>query len=77
MRCTVLTGSDTKNIADVARITLPGVNGELSILEHHAEAFFLLASGTAVIEKTDKSVERISVQSGGCHVREDSVLIVA
>ncbi|MDO8618285.1 MAG: ATP synthase F1 subunit epsilon [Candidatus Uhrbacteria bacterium] len=62
---------------EVLSISLPTVEGELTILPHHAELTALLVPGIIKIKKSGKNVEEeVAVSGGFIHVTKDRQAIV-
>jgi F-type H+-transporting ATPase subunit epsilon len=57
----------------VRSITVPGLLGEIEILEDHADAFFLLTKGNIKINSQVKT----QITSGFCKVIKNQVTVLA
>ena len=62
---------------EVLSISLPTVEGELTILPHHAELTALLVPGIIKIKKSGKNVEEeVAVSGGFIHITKDGQTMV-
>ncbi|MCL4360325.1 hypothetical protein M1555_03680 [Patescibacteria group bacterium] len=67
-------GTETVALPDAAAVTIPASGGELEILDHHAEAFFLLAPGHVTVTGSGNGDPfTVPVEGGGCHVKDNAV----
>ena len=71
-RCFLITPDEILVEEDMLMVTLPGIEGDVGILQDHAP--MLLTLGTGVVCFYDHSLEtcskRYSISSGFAHVRE-------
>lgn len=71
-RCFLITPDEILAEEDVLMVTLPGIEGEVGILQDHAPMLLTLGAGTVCFY--DQSLEtcskRYSINSGFAHVRE-------
>lgn len=61
---------------EVVSVTVPGSEGVMTILAHHAPLVSLLKEGTIVIHTADGTPESITVKSGVLEVSSNQITIL-
>lgn len=76
MEINITSTTQTISKTEVQSITLPGMEGEIQILEGHAETFAQLREGQVKIEFRDKKKEILTIGCGECHIQNNVVDII-
>ena len=58
-------------------VSVPGIDGSLGILDHHAPLITTLVAGNVLLRKEDNSEENIEVNGGVLEVLKNKVIILA
>lgn len=75
MKLSILTLDKTLYADEAQSVTVPGIQGQLEVLEHHIPLITALKSGTIrVVDK--KGVKEYAVELGVLEVRPDEVNIL-
>ena len=74
MKCSIVSSEERQEFNDVKSVTLPAFSGEMQILPDHAENFISLQKGEIILE-TDKT-KTLPIESGVCHVKNNTVVIL-
>lgn len=61
---------------DVVSVTVPGTEGEMTLLPHHAPLMSALKAGTITIHKTDGTTETVLAATGTLEVSHNTVTIL-
>lgn len=61
----------------VRQVTLPAIEGEITILPSHVPLITLLKSGVVVVNSADDQIEYLAVQGGFVEVSVNKVVILA
>jgi F-type H+-transporting ATPase subunit epsilon len=61
---------------EVISATLPGVEGEMTLLADHAPIVSILKTGTIMIKKADGTTEKFPVESGTIEVSHNSTTVL-
>lgn len=61
---------------DVISVTLPGTEGEMTLLANHAPLMSALQAGTITVRKEDGTKEMFTVASGTLEVSQNQVTIL-
>ena len=73
----IISSVDTKHCDGEAKtLTLPGSEGELTVLSHHAPLITTLKQGTLRVKKEDDSVEEFAIESGILEVSENEATVL-
>lgn len=61
----------------VRQVSVPTLDGEITVLPHHLPLVSILSPGVLELKKADNSLEVISVSGGFIEVLQDKVIILA
>ncbi len=76
VRFEIITGERVVYAADVESVTLPGVEGELTVLPRHAPLLTMLKPGELVVRRGGEEVT-MAVSGGFLEVMPDKVVVLA
>lgn len=76
VRFEIITGERVVYAADVESVTLPGVEGELTVLPRHAPLLTMLKPGELVVRRGGEEVA-MAVSGGFLEVMPDKVVVLA
>ena len=61
---------------EVISVTIPGVDGEMTILAHHTALISPLKKGIITIKKSDNLLEAIEIESGTLEISQNHATIL-
>ncbi len=73
----VLTPEKSVFDGDVEYVEVPGTEGYLGVLAHHAALVTALAPGTLTVRKPDGAVEKVGVSGGFFEVSNNQATVLA
>lgn len=76
INCTISSATQTKKYGNLTSVTLPASLGQAQILPGHAEAFILLNGGIVILRQSDGQKQSVQISKGGCHVKDNEVMII-
>ena len=76
VRFEIITGERVVYAADVESVTLPGIEGELTVLPKHAPLLTMLKPGELIVRREGEEVS-MAVSGGFLEVMPDKVVVLA
>lgn len=75
MKIEIITSDKIINIDEAEMLTLPAINGEMGILNGHANSLVMVKKGQINFKK-DKIMNMILFNDGFAHIRPDKTTII-
>ena len=78
MKVELITPTGSFFDGEASKITVPAIDGEMGILENHADMLTALGAGPVMLTKTDGSVFKMNLSGGGfLQVSKNEISILA
>jgi F0F1-type ATP synthase epsilon subunit len=74
--CRILTKEKPLFSSRIESATIPARNGQMQILEGHAESFVSLSKGKIILQVANGKIKDISVKAGLAHIYNNSLVIL-
>lgn len=76
MKLVIAQVNETLFSGEAKSVTLPGSEGEMTVLAEHEPLITTLKAGTIVVHETEDTIKEFSIQSGVLEVRPDGVTVI-
>lgn len=75
IECLVFLPQEKKTFEYVSHVSVATESGDMDIYADHADCFAAITGGDVRIVKSDKTVETIHIQEGGCYFSQNRFVL--